>query len=45
MQAKVLRCELKVEGMFCSSCELRIEQALYKLDGIINVGLPIVAPW
>ncbi len=37
MQAKVLRCELKVEGMFCSSCELRIEQALYKLDGIINV--------
>ena len=37
MQAKVLRCELKVEGLFCSSCELRIEQALYKLDGIINV--------
>ncbi len=34
---KMIKIELKIEGMTCSSCELRIENALKKLEGITEV--------
>lgn len=34
---KMIKLELTVEGMTCSSCELRIENALRKLEGVADV--------
>lgn len=37
MEQRLIQKLLKVEGMSCTSCEMRIENALKKLDGIIKV--------
>lgn len=36
MEQKIVRKVLQIEGMTCTSCEMRIENALKKLDGIID---------
>ena len=37
MEQKSIKYILQVEGMTCASCEMRIENALKKLDGIVKV--------
>ncbi|MGE5614448.1 MAG: sulfite exporter TauE/SafE family protein [Bacillota bacterium] len=37
MEQRLMRKVLQVEGMTCTSCEMRIENALKKLDGVIEV--------
>lgn len=37
MEQKVLRKILQLDGMTCSSCEMRIENAIRKLEGILDV--------
>lgn len=37
MEQKIMRKILRIEGMTCASCEMRIENALKKLDGVIAV--------
>lgn len=37
MEQKVIRKILQIEGMTCTSCEMRIENKLKKLDGVIEV--------
>jgi copper chaperone CopZ len=37
MEQKLIHQELQIEGMNCNSCEMRIENALKKLAGIIEV--------
>ena len=34
---KMIKIELKIEGMTCSNCELRIENVLKKLEGVAEV--------
>lgn len=36
MERQLIRKVLKIEGMTCTGCELRIEKALRKLDGIVE---------
>ncbi len=35
MKPKIINCTLKIKGMSCNSCEIRIERTLDKLDGVI----------
>lgn len=37
MKQRLIRKTLKIDGMTCSSCEMRIENALKKLDGVVEV--------
>jgi len=37
MEQRLIRKTLKIEGMSCTSCEMRIENALKKLDGVVDV--------
>lgn len=37
MEQKLVRKVLQIEGMTCSSCEMRIENTLKKLDGVAEV--------
>lgn len=37
MERRLIKKVLKVEGMTCTGCELRIENALKKLDGVVEV--------
>jgi sulfite exporter TauE/SafE/copper chaperone CopZ/plastocyanin domain-containing protein len=37
MKQRLIRKTLKIEGMTCTSCEMRIENALKKLDGVVDV--------
>lgn len=37
MEQRLIRKILQIEGMTCTSCELRIENALKKLDGVAEV--------
>jgi uncharacterized protein len=37
MDQKLIRKELKIEGMTCTNCELRIENKLKKVQGIVEV--------
>ena len=36
MERRLIRKVLKIEGMTCTGCELRIEKALRKLDGVVE---------
>ncbi len=36
MKPKVVHHDLKIDGMTCNSCEMRIKNALHNLDGIID---------
>lgn len=38
MEKKLVRKVLQIEGMTCSSCEMRIENKLKKMDGIIEAS-------
>jgi len=37
MMQKVVQHDLKIKGMTCNSCEMRIENALVNLDGIFEI--------
>jgi uncharacterized protein len=37
MDQKLVRKVLQIEGMTCTSCEMRIEKALKKLEGVVDV--------
>ena len=37
MEQKLIRKILQIEGMTCARCEMRIEKALKKLDGVVEV--------
>jgi sulfite exporter TauE/SafE/copper chaperone CopZ len=37
MEQRLIRKILQIEGMTCTSCEMRIENALKKLDGVVEV--------
>lgn len=37
MEQKLIRKILQIEGMTCTSCEMRIENALKKLEGVVDV--------
>ena len=37
MEQRLIRKILRVEGMSCTSCEMRIENALKKIDGVVEV--------
>jgi sulfite exporter TauE/SafE/copper chaperone CopZ/plastocyanin domain-containing protein len=37
MKQRLIRKTLKIEGMTCTSCEMRIENALKKLEGVVDV--------
>ncbi|NJD03719.1 MAG: heavy metal transporter [Ruminiclostridium sp.] len=37
MEQKIVRKVLQIDGMTCINCEMRIENALKKLEGVINV--------
>ena len=38
MEQKIMMKVLQIEGMTCTSCEMRIENALRKLDGVVSVN-------
>lgn len=37
MEQKLVRKILQIEGMTCTSCEMRIENKLKKKDGIVDL--------
>lgn len=37
MEQRLMRKILQIDGMTCISCEMRIENALKKLDGVVEV--------
>lgn len=37
MEQRLIRKTLQIEGMTCTSCEMRIENALKKLEGVVDV--------
>ena len=37
MKQRLIRKTLKIEGMTCTSCEMRIENVLKKLEGVVDV--------
>lgn len=37
MEQRLVRKILRIEGMTCASCEMRIENTLKKLDGVVEV--------
>lgn len=36
MEQKIARKILQIDGMTCASCEMRIENAIKKLEGVVN---------